>query len=782
MPMQTSDSNERFSRFLTLATFVLVVAVLRVASEVMIPIALALLLTFLLSPVVVRLTRWGMPKLGAVLVTGVLAFAVIGAVGWVVTSQALNLAQQLPSYDSNMQKKIAALKSPRAPSALARSVDMIENLQKQLQAPAPEPLGASGKNLERQPLPVEVRSPRSGPLELVRSVVSPVLAPLGTAGLVIIFVLMMLQQREDLRDRFIKVASAGKINVATQAVEDAAQRVFRYLGMQLVVNSTYGIPIGIGLYFIGVPNALLWGVLAMLLRFIPFLGPWIAAAFPVALAIAVDPGWDMVLYTITLFIIVELISNNVIEVWLYGSSTGISNLALMIAAVFWTWLWGIPGLFLSTPLTVCVVVLGKYVPALKFLSDLLGSEPVLSPAAQFYQRMLSMDSEEMLDMAVRFVEERSLTEFYDEVFAPALLLSEEDRHDGSLAEVRQKFIFQASRDLVEELERRAEEGKRPDAKSGSGQVLPGPRPPHALILGLPARDEADEVVALMLAHLLRTRGFSVEVGQATETPREHADRLRSGSVALVFVSALPPAAISAARQTCRRLKDQCGSIDILVGIWSREANVSDLRGRLRGAGPCDVVNRLGDAAVQIERRLSGLSPAEPSHPPAQPATTDSTVAPLNWRHIRPEDLLDTVARELAQTFDVPISLVSIIDLDSSFWKSHLRAPSDLVKTLEAAGESSPAVIIGSDRGLLLVEDVAKDRRLSENSFLAGRGIGFYAEASLRTHDGHVVGGLCVVDTKPRSVTDFEKEMLRLRAHEVMEALQSLPEPAGGLHR
>ncbi len=773
--MQIAETNERISRFITLATFVLVVTVLDLASDLMIPIALALLLTFMLAPIVIRLTRWGMSKVFAVSVTAVLTFALIFGVGWIITSQALSLAEELPKYEENIQSKIAALKSPQAPDALSRSVSMIENLRKQLQAPPPEPLAPGSKFPEHRPLPVEVRPPRSSPLEIVSRVVGPILPPLATTGIVIVFVLAMLLQREDLRDRFIKVASSGKINVATQAVEDAARRVFRYLGMQFVVNATYGIPIGVGLYFIGVPNAVLWGLLAVLLRFIPFLGPWIAAAFPIALALAVDPGWTMAAYTIVLFIVVEIISNNIVEVWLYGVSTGISNLALMIAAVFWTWLWGVPGLFLSTPLTVCLVVLGKYVPGLKWLSELLGSEPVLVPSVQFYQRMLSMDSDELLDTATRYVDERSITEFYDEVFVPALLLSEEDRHNGTLAEVKQKFIFQASRDLIEELERRVDEVKgdrAAETAKDAKQNLPpqGPPRPRALVLGLPARDEADELVALMLAHLLRSRGIAVEVGSVTEAPNEQIDRIRRGGIRLAFISALPPQAVSAARQSCRRLKERCDSVEVIVGIWSREANLTDLRQRLRRSSPDDVVTRLGDAVGQLERRLAPSLPAPAvvsalSGPPVE-------VPALSWEKLRPEDVLDTVARELAQVFSVPVSLISIVDLEPGFWKTHLPAPTDMVKPLEPQRESSPATLIGPENGLLVVEDVAKDRRLSENTFLVERGVGFYAEAILRTRDGHVVGGLCVVDTKPRAVGERERALLRVRAEELMEALQS----------
>src|SRR5690606_5486547 len=329
---------------------------------------------------------------------------------------------------------------------------------------------------------------------------------LGVAGITIVLLVAMLLQREDLRDRFIKVVSAGRINVATQAVDDAARRVSRYLFLQLIVNATYGLPVGLGLWIIGIPNALLWGLLATLLRFIPFLGPWIAAIFPVTLAAAVAPGWEPLIYTILLFVVMEVVSNNIVEVWLYGSGTGISNLALLVAAVFWTWIWGPIGLFLSTPMTVCLLVIGKYVPGLRFLSMLLGSEPVLEPPAQFYQRMLSMDFDAMLECAAETVERNGATEFYDTVFVPALILAEVDRHRGSLAEVRQRFIFESGRDLIDELDRRAGAADEEDVPT----VVPaGSRAPRVFIAAV--RDDADELVAYMLQHLLRDHGIHADV-------------------------------------------------------------------------------------------------------------------------------------------------------------------------------------------------------------------------------------------------------------------------------
>lgn len=613
--MQLSSSSDRFAWFVRLATLVLVVGVLRVAEDVLVPVAFAVLLAFLLSPLVVRLVRFGFPKAFAIIATVTIAFSIIGALGWVVSSQAISLVRELPNYEENLRRKISAVTQPRTPEALARMGGMVENLRREIQTPDPEEAAEPPPDGGPKPVPVEVRESEPTKWEVAAEIVQPILRPLGIAGIVIVFVVAMLFQREDMRDRFIKVVSAGKLNVATQAVDDAASRVSRYLVMQLVVNALYGVPIGIGLYFFGVPNALLWGLLATLLRFIPFLGPWIAAVFPLALSIAVDPGWTMFLYTAALFIVMELVSNNFIEIVLYGASTGISNLALLIAAVFWTWVWGPAGLVLSTPLTVCLLVLGNYVPGMSFLSMLLGSEPVLEPPAQFYQRMLSMESEDMLDLAAKHIEEHSVEDFYEHVFVPALLLSEVDRHSGTLPEIRQRFIFQASRELIEELDRqdewaRAEAGGEPARDGGSSAVA---QPPA--VVAIPARDEADEVVAAMVCHLLRRRGIAATAQPLTGPLEEAYAACTRGETRLFIVSGLPPSAVGASRHLCRRLRQRCPKVGLIVGIWQARDNRDQLAQRLAAAHADAVVTELAAAVDEAERQL-GRTDAPLRAPPA----------------------------------------------------------------------------------------------------------------------------------------------------------------------
>jgi predicted PurR-regulated permease PerM len=357
----------------TFLSFVVVVAILRIAQAVTVPLALASLLAFLLSPLVFRLTRWGIGNALAVILATTTAFIVMAVVGWIISSQTMDLLGQLPQFEQNLDAKVAALKKPHAPAAFQEVAAMVGRLEREM-APAPEKIAPSAAGAAAAPVPVEVEPEDRSRLQLLWQVVSPVLGPMGTALIVMAFMITILLERKNLRDRLLGLVPPDQAARATQALNDATARVSRYLVMQLIVNAGYGLVVGLGLLAIGIPNALLWGLLSALLRFIPFVGPWIAAAFPMALALAIEPGWMKMVETLSLYCLAEALTANFIEVRFYGASTGISPLALMVAAVFWTWLWGAAGLFLCTPLTVCALVLGKYTPGLNFLDVLLSHE------------------------------------------------------------------------------------------------------------------------------------------------------------------------------------------------------------------------------------------------------------------------------------------------------------------------------------------------------------------------------------------------------------------------
>jgi predicted PurR-regulated permease PerM len=396
---------------LTLLTVGLVVAFLYFARDVIVPIALAILLSFLLAPAVRFLRRWHLGRVAAVSLTVLIAFLAMVGFTAVVVQEISSLAEQLPEYRSNLVAKIRSLPAAvPGGGVFRRATSMVQELGRELKQSETEistpagdrsTMGASSTE-PAKPLPVAIQRPEFEPLQIVQSIVGPLLQPLAMAGLVIVFVVMILLEREDLRDRLLRLAGRGDLHRTTVAMDDAAGRISKYLSRQLVVNACSGLPIGLGLAIIGLPNAALWGIFAALLRFLPYLGIVIAAGFPIALAVAVYPRWMLLIWVIVLFIGTELAVANLLEPWVYAASTGISSVALIAAATFWTWLWGPIGLLLSTPLTVCLVVLGRHVPQLEFLDVLLGNEPVLAPDETFYQRLLANDPEEATEQAQDF--------------------------------------------------------------------------------------------------------------------------------------------------------------------------------------------------------------------------------------------------------------------------------------------------------------------------------------------------------------------------------------------
>ena len=389
-----------------LAVVLFVIAGLYFAREILIPLSIAVLFAFLLTPAVRILESWRLGRVPAVIVVAALTLALVGAVGWTVTSQLVEAIAQLPGYRSNIEKKLEALRG-RPDSALVRATKSVEELNKELAtAPpqhAPLELPRNPSRTQRaapppatvdNPLPVELVQPPPNALQSLRNMVGPLLAPLGNAGIVIVFTIVILIKREDLRNRLLRLIGVAQLTRATHALEDAGARISSYLRMQFLVNGTFAALLSTGLAVIGVPTPILWGVLAGLARFVPYVGPLVGGSLPFVISLAVFPGWQQPLLTLGLFIVIELTVAYVVEPWLYGTHTGISSLAILVSAAFWTAIWGPVGLVVSTPLTACLVVLGRHVPRLEFLYVILGDEPVLSPPAQLYQRLLARDRQE----------------------------------------------------------------------------------------------------------------------------------------------------------------------------------------------------------------------------------------------------------------------------------------------------------------------------------------------------------------------------------------------------
>ena len=429
-----------------LASIAVVVAALYLAKGVLVPLTLAVLLSFLLSPVCDWFERHGLPRIPAVLVTAILGFASLGLVVWMAVVQMTELAPKMPEYQANLQAKLHSANA-LAITALSKVTRAGQDIGRNLPetAGAQEPLGTS-----ERPYPVRVLSAPASPLEVFGGAFGTVLGVLASAGLVIVLVVFFLIRRDDLRDRFIRLIGKGRVTVTTQMLEDAGTRVSRYLSMLLLMNAAFGTAVGIGLYLIGLPNAILWGILAATLRFIPYLGPWIAAAMPIGLSMAISASWAAPLLTVGLFVVLELLSNNILEPWLYGTRTGVSAVAVLVAAVFWTWLWGVVGLLLATPLTVCLLVIGKHVPQLSFLDILLGNEPVFEPAKRVYQRLVAGDQEEAAELVQGSCEHMPVVEVYDTMLISALALAETHGQRGDLTEGRHRFILQSVKEIVQE--------------------------------------------------------------------------------------------------------------------------------------------------------------------------------------------------------------------------------------------------------------------------------------------------------------------------------------------
>lgn len=532
--------------------------VLYLAQEVLIPLAVALLLAFLLAPAVRRLEQWKLGRIASTLVVALFGFGVIFGIAGIAMSQAISLGAQLPEFRHNIVKKIQAIRHPKRDTNIGKAAEAIKDIEKQA---APE----------RPPMPVK-ETPANA-FEATMDYLAPVAKPLAMTIAVIVFTILMLLNRESMRERVIALIGPGRIQVTTRAMGEASYRVSRYLVMQLVVNAMFGIPFGIALYFIGIPNALLFGLLGMVLRFIPYAGVWVAAAMPAILAFAISDSWTPVAWTLGVFFALEALLAYVIEPWLYGKSAGLSPLAIITAVVFWTWLWGPIGLLLATPLTVCVAVIGRHIPELGYLNLLLGVEQVLGPEERFYQRLIALDHDEAQQLVEEYVAAHGIAATFDDVILPSLTLLETDRRKGALEPVRERFVYEHSRRIIEELEHTAQ------AAEGS-------------ICIVPARDESDRVAALMV-----TRLITAEVADAV--PRKQCNA--------ILISAVQPGAAHDAGYLARRLRRELPGVKILVGLWGAGDNASRARERLTRLGVDEVITRISEAARAL--REGAVAPA-----------------------------------------------------------------------------------------------------------------------------------------------------------------------------
>lgn len=586
----------------TLLSVVIVVAVLYFAREVFIPLALAVLLAFLLAPLSIRLRNWGLGRVLSALIVVHIAFAVIAVLGFFMTSQLTDLTRKLPEYEKNVRQKLESVRASGG-GLIERATRLVGNISNEL---IPQPRTPAPQPGEQKPVPVEIRRAPFAPLEMIQKVLGSVLNIALMTVIVIVFVIFMLIQREDLRDRLVRLLGQRRVNLTTQALDDAAERLSRYLLAQFLVNAAYGTAIGVGLYFTGVPNPVLWGILTTLFRYIPYLGIWIAATMPALLAFAVEPGWVKVPIIFGIYAGADLLTYNFVEPPLYGTSTGISPMAILVAAVFWTWLWGPLGLLLSTPLTVCVVVIGRYVPSLQFLSVMLSDEPVLPPEIRFYQRMLAMNLPEACEIAESFIKGKSLEELYDRIIIPALALAEEDRHQGKLDQEHQQFIFENTRALVQEIAeheqdlvagRNSKKIKVPEESHQEIRKRSSDEQPVS-VLCLPVRDDADEIAACMLSILLQKRGITARAASSETIGGERIELVEKEKVQIACLAAVPPLGYTHARFLCRKLREQFPDLKLVAAILT-ERGEEELAHR---RPPIEA----DDLAASLKRALTGI--------------------------------------------------------------------------------------------------------------------------------------------------------------------------------
>ena len=593
IPRKNASSADSLATISNVLLGAFVVCGLFFGRELLVPLALAALLTFMLAPLVTRLQR-RLGRVVSVLLVVAMIFAATGAVGWVLTRQAVDLANQLPNYKENIRTKLRSIQVPTE-GPFSKLSKTMEDLKKDLpgNGNGESQLKTDAAKADEAPkaTPVEVVSSKDQRLEFLQGVLVPVLGPLGTAALVLLLLIFMLLQREDLRNRLIRLIGQGRISATSQAMDDAASRVSRYLLMQLVVNVSYGIPVAIGLYFIGVPNAILWGALSTVLRFIPYLGPWIAAAFPILLSLAVSPDWMAPLLTIGLFIVLELFSNNVMEPWLYGSSTGVTPMALIVAALVWTWLWGPVGLVLATPLTVCLVVMGRRIPKLAFLSILLSDEDPLTPAEDCYHRLHRVGEQDEMELVDTYLKSNPLSALFDSVLIPVVAAAETDHRLGLLETDQLEHIEQGLNEILVELELQQDTASLPESAPGDATVF--------RVCCVPAKAYRDQLAGDMLVQLLHQTGYNALSATAKKSSAEQVAWVRDANPEVVCISAVAPTTILHARYLCAKLRRSFPELKIIVGLWGNSEKAAEAAQVLSDSGADEVVTTVAEAIERV---------------------------------------------------------------------------------------------------------------------------------------------------------------------------------------
>ncbi len=620
---------------LSLAVAVVVIAALYFAREVLLPITVAVILSFMLAPLVSRFQRWRVPHVAAVLLAVLIAIGIVGGIAGVIGTQVAGIAADIPQYQATIKRKVASVQSMTTGRLRGLTQRLDSGIGKAPAQPDSEEAAAAPGTPKAQL--VQVEPPPTSPMELAKAVLEPVLSPLATLFIILIVTIFVLMQREDLRDRMIRLFGSNDLQRTTVALDDAGHRLGRYYLSQLAINAAFGVVATVGLSVIGVPSAVLWGVTSAVLRFVPYIGPVIAAILPAALAAAVAPGWTPVLEVVALYLVVETVTGQFIEPLVFGHLTGLSPAAVVIAAIFWTWLWGPVGLLLSTPLTLCLVVLGRHVKRLEFFDVMLGDRPALTPVENFYQRMLADDPDEAQAQAETLLKERSLTGYYDEVALKGLQLAANDALRGALTTEKVHTINDSVKALIADLAFHEDRDPHPKDKAAARaeatiaeRDVPVPGAPkddapegHALapdwrgeapVLCVAGKGPLDEAASAMLAQLLGKHGLGARVEAYGAASRQSVGQLDVSGVAMVCISYLEIAGSpSGLHYLVRRLRARLPEAKILVGLWPTDGqDVED--DRIRNVVGADVyasnLKDAVDACVKAAHDASGTAPRQ----------------------------------------------------------------------------------------------------------------------------------------------------------------------------
>ncbi|WP_332685912.1 AI-2E family transporter [Devosia sp.] len=700
--------------FESVATFALLAALLYLGAAILVPLVLAILLAFALAPLVTWFNRrLRLPDPVAVILSVALALATLAGFAFIAGTQVVKLAAELPGYQETITAKISGLQEQFGSNTLLDQIDAaIAGLSDQMAGAEETRPGA--------PIPVTI-SNEIGPLGILSSVLGSIIGPVATVAIVTVFLIFLLMGRGDLQERFIRLVSAGRYSKTNIAIADASERVGRYLLIQLAVNTAYGTIFGIGLWLIGVPSAVLWGLLIILFRYIPFVGALIIAVVPFLLAFAVDPGWNMLLLSVGLFLVLDLTTANVIEPRLYGSSTGVSPLAILLSAMFWATMWGPVGLILATPMTVCLVVIGRHLPQFQFLDTLLGSEPVLSPPERLYQRMLRGNTEDAIEMTEDHIEEHDTQHYLDEVMLPALRLASNELADGPEALPQRRQLVQSFEALI-------------------GEVAKVDWPEHSTLLLIGGRTEIDECAATLLGIRLANEGITSRVLPPVAVRQEAIGRLDLDGVEAVMLVFMGDDIRAQARYVARRIGRMAPDTRVIVCAL-HELSAQESTETLH----VDTVYRSIDDAV--EGALTSLRQLEISELHASGKTEPFAGAG------RGDDALGQAIEHIADTFGIPFATINLL-LDD-------RHAED-----EAAFRLTS--IVAETRQPLIVHSQSPHPLVGDNAYLQTNGIDLYAAVPLILADGTCIGALALLDYEPRAFGAEEVAQLEAAAQDLVQ--------------